>query len=124
MAFGDHQVANVTAEVEARTIGARIHRPAVAPGRNPDVVPYWGIPAIEHYPYTGSALIIWDSGSPYGPLTNTPPAEGRDPHSDPRKSPGARLQAATFLKTGQIVDVVPTPPPAPRPEEDDRYSRK
>ena len=30
VAFGDHQVSNVTAEVEARTIGARAHTPAFA----------------------------------------------------------------------------------------------
>ena len=36
VAFGDHQVANVSAEVEARTIGARIHQPAMAPGRHHD----------------------------------------------------------------------------------------
>src|SRR4029450_2838178 len=34
-AFGDHQVANVAAEVEARTIGARIYHSAFDPGR------YW-----------------------------------------------------------------------------------
>ena len=32
MAFGDHQVANVATEVEARTIGARIRMPATRPG--------------------------------------------------------------------------------------------
>ena len=31
LAFGDHQVANVATEVEARTIGASIHQPAIAP---------------------------------------------------------------------------------------------
>ena len=36
-AFGDHQVANVATEVEARTIGASIHQPAIAPGRHSDV---------------------------------------------------------------------------------------
>ena len=36
VAFGDHQVANVSAEVEARTLGARIHQPALAPGRHHD----------------------------------------------------------------------------------------
>ena len=46
VAFGDHQVANVTADVEARTIGARVRVPALAPGRSPDVMPYWGIPAV------------------------------------------------------------------------------
>ncbi|GAB2816456.1 hypothetical protein GCM10022221_13040 [Actinocorallia aurea] len=105
VAFGDHQVSPLTADILARTIGAHVHQPAVAPGRHPAAEPYWGIPAIEGYPYDGSALVVWDSGTPYGPLTNTPPTEGRDPHSDPRKSLAARLQAATFLKTGQIVDV-------------------
>src|SRR3712207_9292409 len=31
--FGDHQVADVTTEVEARTIGAAVHRPGLTPGR-------------------------------------------------------------------------------------------
>ena len=44
VAFGDHQVANVTAEVEARTIGASVRRPALAPGRHTDVDPYYGMP--------------------------------------------------------------------------------
>ncbi|REE96088.1 hypothetical protein [Thermomonospora umbrina] len=108
VAFGDHQVAPVTAEVEARTIGARIHAPAVAAGRNPDRVPYWGIPTIGSHPYGGSALVIWDSGTPHPPLTNTPPSGpeyGRDPHSDPRNSAAARRQKAVFLTTGEVVDV-------------------
>ncbi|MEV6108602.1 hypothetical protein AB0M28_28455 [Streptomyces sp. NPDC051940] len=104
VAFGDHQVSPTAAEVEARTIGARIHTPAVAPGRNPDVVRYWGIPPL-HEPQRGSAIVIWDSGSPYQPLTNTPPTEGHDPHSDLRNSPIARQQAYTFLTTGVLTDV-------------------
>jgi len=111
VAFGDHQVSTIAAEVEARTIGARIHTPAVAAGRDPDVVPYWGIPGIGSYPYTGSAMVVWDSGSPYEPLTNTPPpTTTHDPHSDPRKSAAARRQAATFLETGQVVDVCAAAP--------------
>ncbi len=31
-AFGDHQVANIAAENEARTIGAEVHQPGLAPG--------------------------------------------------------------------------------------------
>ncbi|MEW2352913.1 hypothetical protein [Spirillospora sp. NPDC029432] len=117
VAFGDHQVAPVAADVQARTIGARLHTPAVTPGRVPDKVPYWGIPGIRTYPYDGSAMIVWDSGSPVPPLTNTPPTAGRDPHSDPRNSPEARRQKAAFLKTGEVIDVCPgtpctiTPPP-------------
>ena len=105
VAFGDHQVAPVAAEVEARTIGARIHWPAVRPGRLPDKVPYWGIAPIRSYPYKGSALVIWDSGAPVPPLTNTPPTEGTDPHSHPRSNPDARRQKAVFLSTGRIIDV-------------------
>jgi hypothetical protein len=104
VAFGDHQVAPVAAEVEARTIGARVHAPVVTPGRNPDKVPYWGIPTFGAS-HDGSAMIVWDSGSPVPPLTNTPPTTGRDPHSDPRNNADARRQKATFLTTGAVVDV-------------------
>ena len=46
-AFGDHQVANVATEVMARTIGARLRAPALAPDRSPDVEPLWDIPEID-----------------------------------------------------------------------------
>ncbi|MEV0661921.1 hypothetical protein ACIBI3_13605 [Actinomadura luteofluorescens] len=104
VAFGDHQVAPVAAEVEARTVGARIHAPTVTPGRSPDKAPYWGIPTFGPS-YDGSAMVVWDSGSPVPPLTNTPPTEGRDPHSDPRNNADARRQKAVFLTTGEVVDV-------------------
>ena len=103
LAFGDHQVANVATEVETRTIGASIHQPAIAPGRNSDVTPYFGIPAIPSYPFDGSALIVWDSGAATPPTTNTAPMTGPDPHSDPRNSPVARQQKSDFLQTGGMV---------------------
>src|SRR4029450_1811856 len=62
MAFGDHQVANVATEVEARTIGAKIRLPAVDPGRHTDVRPYYGIEPIRRWPFHGSALVVWDIG--------------------------------------------------------------
>jgi hypothetical protein len=104
VAFGDHQVAPVAAEVEARTIGAHIHAPTVRPGRNPDKVPYWGIPKFGSS-YDGSAMVDWDSGSPVPPLTNTPPTQGRDPHYDPRNNAEARRPKAVLLNTGTVVDV-------------------
>ncbi|MEE1928618.1 hypothetical protein V1J52_10500 [Streptomyces sp. TRM 70351] len=104
VAFGDHQVSPTAAEVQARTIGARVHVPATAPGRNPDEEPYWGIRPLRPLD-RGPGLVVWDSGSPYQPLTNTPPTEGRDPHGDPRRDPAARRQMAWFLTTGWIVDV-------------------
>jgi hypothetical protein len=103
LAFGDFQVANVATEIEARTIGASIHQPAINPGRHSDVNPYSGIPAIPSYPFDGSALIVWDSGEPAPPTTNTAPMTGSDPHSDPRNSPVARQQKSDFLQTGGAV---------------------
>jgi hypothetical protein len=106
VAFGDHQVAPAAAEIEARTIGAQIHWPAVVDGRLPDVEPYWGIDRIESYPHDGSAIIIWDSGAPMPPLVNQPPREGEDPHADPRSDVEARVQKSEFLRVdGAVVDV-------------------
>lgn len=108
VAFGDHQVAPVSAAVEARTVQAAIHRPALDHGRSPDVHPYWGIRTIRDYPYHGSAMTVWDSGTPPVPLTNTPPAGpayGTDPHEMPRSQPAAQRQKAYFLTTGAVTDV-------------------
>ena len=113
VAFGDHQVAPVTAEVEARTIGAKVLRKdMVAPGH------YWGmgpdrlfydIPAFKAFPGDGSALVFWDSGTPAPPEANYPPRPewgfGNDPHSHPRDTAPARLQKSEFLKVdGSVVD--------------------
>jgi hypothetical protein len=105
-AFGDHQVANVATEVEARTIGAHVHHPPLVPGRHTDVDPLFGIAPIDSDPFEGSALVVWDSGSPPPPTTNTPPRAGTDPHSHPRSDPAARRQKAEFLRIGgNVVDV-------------------
>jgi len=106
VAYGDHQVTTYAAEVEARTIGARLHEPAVAPGRSPDVTPYWGIKAVRTWPTYGSIIEIWDSGSPPPPLSNLPPLVGHDSHEDPRHDAKARLQKSQFLRrNGQADDV-------------------
>jgi hypothetical protein len=123
VALGDYQVAQVTAENEARTIGARLHTPAVIPEKFiPDVAPFFGIEAIESYPYDGSALVIWDSGNPWPIGDNVPPlvdpaspewlllgpcaaSRGGDPHECPRRAVNGRLQKSEFLKTnGAVVD--------------------
>jgi hypothetical protein len=102
-AFGDFQVSNVATQVEARTIGASVHQPALTAGRSFEVTPYYGIPAIPAYPFFGSALIPYDSGAATPPTTNTAPGVGFDPHSDPRKSVIARQQKSDFLQTGGFV---------------------
>ena len=126
MAFGDHQVANIGTEVEARTIGARIRLPAVDPGRHTDRVPYFGIEPIRHYPYDGSALVVWDigplrpdgcgvagapscEGTPAPPITNTPPRLGRDPHGVTGREPLAQLQFSEFID-GAFLDVCGSSP--------------
>jgi hypothetical protein len=117
VAFGDHQVADITAEVEARTIGARGYRPVLAPGRSP-----WRrfqlIPPIGRFPFRGSAIVMWDSGGPAPPATNTPNRAGDDPHEFPRRAAAARVQKSAFLSVGgAVVDVCGgapcVAPPAP-----------
>jgi len=104
-AFGDHQVANVATEVEARSIGARVHRPALVGGRSTARHELWGMEDLDA-PYDGSALVVWDSGSPAPPAGNVAPRDGADPHGDPRRSKEARQQKSDFLKRkGRVVDV-------------------
>lgn len=107
VAYGDHQVAPVAADVKARTVGAALRTPALAPGRSPDAEPQWGIPPVAEYPHAGSALVIWDFGTPTPPLGNLnpfPPEFGTDPHSLPRAHPAAQEQKDRFLRTGEVID--------------------
>ncbi len=103
-AVGDHQVAQVSLEIEARTIGARVHRPFVAPGRTLDVEPAWGLRTIPHFPYRGTSYFLWDTGSPLSPTTNSPPREGHDPHDDTPRQP-AVLDLKDAFWHGSVLDV-------------------
>jgi hypothetical protein len=115
VAFGDHQVSDTTAEVEARTIGAYGLRPVLDPGRSP-----WPrfqlIPPPPTVPFSGSAVVMWDTGptrmegtqvvgTDAPPVENLPNRTGDDPHDNVRAMPAARLQKAAFLINGLIVDV-------------------
>jgi len=105
VAFGDHQVTMWSAEIMARTIGASVHQPALADGRHPDTVPYWGLDPVDLYPFDGSALVVWDSGAAVPPTVNRPPRDGFDPHEDPRADAANRDQKFAFLWSGELVDV-------------------
>lgn len=124
MAYGDHQVANVATEVQARTIGTRLRRPALDPGRSPDRRPFFGIPRLRRLPYDGNALVVWDIGplrpagcglpgapeclgTPAPPTSNTAPRLGVDPHDLVIESEArARRQIAEFLKIdGRVIEV-------------------
>jgi hypothetical protein len=114
IAYGDHQVSMYAAAVEARTIGAAAHMPALALATNRarDRNLFFGIPAIGHSPYHGSAIVIWDSGPGLvqpPPVANIPPltsATNKDPHEHVRNTPAARTQKSDFLQpAGTVVDV-------------------
>jgi hypothetical protein len=103
-AFGDHQVANVSTETEARTIGARIHEPALAPKRSNEKEPFWAIGTLDT-PSAGPALFVWDTGVPPAPLSDTPPTKGPDPHdTTPRSFPAFWKQMNTFFTTGAVIN--------------------
>jgi len=129
VAFGDHQVSDWAAGVEARTIGAYIHAPALDPQRDPTGgSEYFGlIPAIPYYPWPKSAIVVWDSGQPNAgcslgvgapPLSDTPPVDGcpsslpsdqwggNDPHELPRNTPAARAQKSAFDEPNGVVNDV------------------
>jgi hypothetical protein len=122
VAFGDHQVADFTTSIMARTFGARIHQPALDPGRSPFSNPWFGLEPIPSYPYPGSAVVWWDTGplrtqggqvvgTDPPPLENVPNRSGDDPHDNPRAMPAARFQKAAFLRIdGQVIDVCPGRP--------------
>jgi hypothetical protein len=103
VAFGDHQVTQYQADVAARTIGASIHSPILAPGRSPQAKPSFGIPPIGAYPFPGSAIVYWDAGPSRvtpPPLGNVPNRDLEDPHEYARRTPAARQQKSDFLKPG------------------------
>jgi hypothetical protein len=128
MAWGDHEVANVATEVEARTIGAPLRAPTLdsnrlAPGM---VDPFYGheiLGDLSGPAADGNAFFVWDTGpkrtSPTGnppgnsiwgtdpaPLANTAPngSFGQNPHDTVvEESNLARKQIADFIDTNGKV---------------------
>jgi hypothetical protein len=112
IAFGDHQVSDYQADVEARTIGASSHRPVLYKGRWPNTNVLWDVPRISGYPYTGSAAYYWDIGpvresSPGSgkfigteppPYENLPNRTGEDPHGAPRAAPAEQQLVSDFFE--------------------------
>ena len=92
-AFGDHQVANVATEVEARTIGARVRCADGRPRAQPRLQALVRHPADQpKFPFSGPAALVVgeigplrtengeEKGTPPPPTTNTPNDKGVDPH--------------------------------------------
>jgi len=125
--YGDHQVANIMAETEARTIGARgLTPPLVCARYAPYKDPFWGIPALPagSFPYDGSAITMFDTGPARTvaknanngtnppPVADVPNRSGEDPHEAPRRAPWGQVQKAAFLSVGGVV-TNPKPDGAP-----------
>jgi hypothetical protein len=122
VAFGDHQVTNWQADVEARTIGAQIHDPVVFDGRWPGVDVAWGIPRIASYPFADSAIVYWDSGplranptpppamigTDPPPIENLPNRTGVDPHGHPRVDPEEMQMVSDFLMPDALSAITDT----------------
>ena len=115
VALGDFQVTNFAAEVEARTIGARVMDTALmtTPDRHWEIDPFFGLEPFPRdgggaiLPWSGSAIVYWDSGNLLPPNWNVPPLpDGGDPHEDPRRDHRAGNQKAHFWLTGEIIDVM------------------
>jgi hypothetical protein len=104
VAFGDHQVTELSAYTAARTMRIPIHRPVTADGRSAEAEPGWGIDTLA-YPSDGSAIVVWDSGAEPIPFARDAPRTGPDPHEDPRRDEVVRLQKGGFLFGGRIIDV-------------------
>ena len=136
VAWGDHQVADATAEDEARTIGAATFAPALETVRlrgdnDPggaysyaSSAPTWGMATITSLPFAGSAMVFYDAGpvgaDRYGteppPPSDTPNLTGGDPHEAPRRTCAAQQQKSDFLSVGGLVTEPPQPGgPAPPP---------
>lgn len=115
VAFGDHQVADVTADVMSRSYDGAVHLPGVEEGRHTNVNPYALIrPASEGE--NGSVMVVWDigplnpenennPGTGESPPVNTPPRAGRDPHSDPRAEVAGGIQRQAFLRENRFLNV-------------------
>lgn len=104
-AFGDHQVANVSTEKLARSLGLDRREPTLADGRSTDDEPFWGIDPIEALPTDGSGLVVWDFGTPAPPVENVPNRGGEDPHGKLSNVPEALALVLSFVTEGSITDV-------------------
>lgn len=101
-AKGDYQVAVLSMEIVARTLGT------IMPILNPydfERTPFELIPA--EYPRVGSGIVLYDFGNPWPAAGNAPPLEDQlgDPHGRPRRLPAHNRQMDHFFRTGEIIDV-------------------
>ncbi|WP_421120306.1 hypothetical protein ACE2AJ_03000 [Aquihabitans daechungensis] len=103
-AFGDHQVANVSTEKLARTLGPDAgSRPSPTAGR--PTTSRSGGSIRSSFPSDGSGLMVWDFGTPAPPVENVPNRAGDDPHGKLANVPEALALVLSFVTEGTITDV-------------------
>lgn len=127
VAFSDHQVAPVTAEIAARTAGVPIRVPVVDDAGEGRVLPPFGMETVGWDEDAESLLVYWDAGTLPPPLGGVSPdmaddwtaqcepgsarertvenAPCADPHEFPRRTPEAQRQRNVFFDTGLVEDV-------------------
>ncbi len=117
--YGDHQVANVSAEALERTIGAVNHQPTFdpdafgTPRTNLPVTIQWGLSKANQAIQNKAFVELWDYGTPTPPTVNLPPAGsqyGSDPHGYGREDPGLIGQIYDFMATGLVHNICGTGP--------------
>jgi hypothetical protein len=110
-AYGDHQVADIAAEAEARTVGARVLKPdMIRPWRPWELHPWTGLEPVDFdHAHDISVYTVWDGGSRPFPLANVPASKyatgDDDPHEWIRNTVAARAMKAAFLAAdSRVVD--------------------
>jgi hypothetical protein len=90
IAVGDSQVANLAAEIQARTMGI--------PLLTESAKEVWGLETSDGG--VENAIAFWDLVRTPPPKTNATPTSDNDVHGDIRKHPLNQQQTDTFLRTG------------------------
>ena len=142
VAFGDHQVAPITAQNIARTLKIPVYKPELAQDADFVPEPFWNLGSIAKFPLDGSALYFWDAGTLPPPLGNITPIMGEqwiadcsganagnaedaqcaDPHEDPRRQPQVIAQKKAFFQAdGMITNVCHDEPCVAKPRDDFDY---
>jgi hypothetical protein len=103
VAYGDHQVANITAETEARTIGAHGFEPPLVSQRyGPYKDPFWDIPPVTDGAWNGSAIALFDSG-PASYERAVDPADGGGTHHGTDPPPHVAVAAPVGVRKMSFI---------------------